>query len=152
MIIWWIENQSLLKKLPNSVSSPFFADDCLIYRLIHSQRDHQALQEDLYTVLESWASDWGMRFNASKCYILPINKKPIYPTYFYQLNETFLKSVDNNPYLGLLISKGLKWSNHIDKITKKASLMLGFLRRNLKQCPKDCRKTAHIALVRSSVK
>ena len=70
-----------------------------------------------------------MRFNASKCYILPINKKPTDPMYFYQLNETFLKSIDNNPYLGLIISKDLKWANHIDKIIRKASSMLEFLRR-----------------------
>ena len=42
---------------------------------------------------------------------------------------SFLKSVDNNPYPGFLISKDLKWANDVDKITKNASLMLGFLRR-----------------------
>ena len=42
---------------------------------------------------------------------------------------SFLKSVDNNPYPGFLISKDLKWANDVDKITKNASLMIGFLRR-----------------------
>ena len=32
---------------------------------------------------------------------------------FYQLNDNILKDVDNNPYLGLLISKDLKWASHI---------------------------------------
>jgi hypothetical protein len=35
------------------------------------------------------------------------------------------------------------------KTASKASSTLGFVRRNLKNCPISCRKTAHIALVRS---
>ena len=38
------------------------------------------------------------------------------------MNGTILKHVDNNPYLGLLISKDLKWATHIDKSTKKPVL------------------------------
>ena len=34
-------------------------------------------------------------------------------------------------------------------VTKTASSTLGFLRRNLQHCPRECRKTAYIALVRS---
>jgi hypothetical protein len=32
---------------------------------------------------------------------------------------------------------------------KKASSTLGFLRRNLQHCPRGCRRTAYIALIRS---
>ena len=31
------------------------------------------------------------------------------------------------PYLGLLISKDLKWANYVDKISKTASSTLGFV-------------------------
>ena len=58
---------------------------------------------------------------------------------------------DANPYLGLTINENLKWSSHITKITKTANSTVGFLRRNLKMCPTDCRKTAYISLVRSVV-
>jgi hypothetical protein len=44
-----------------------FADDCLLYREINSQNDHNKLQKDLEN-LEKWAENWGMRFNATKCY------------------------------------------------------------------------------------
>ena len=70
--------------------------------------------------------------------------------FFYQLN-TFLKHVENNPYLGLLISKDLKWANHVDKTCKKASSILGFIQHNLRHCPLQCRKSAYIALVRSTL-
>ena len=89
-----------------------------------------------------------MLFNASKCYILSINSKS---SFYYQLNNTILKHVDNNPYLGLLISKDLKWATHIEKICKKASSTLGFIQRNLRHCPTHCRKSAYIALVRSTL-
>jgi hypothetical protein len=87
-----------------------------------------------------------MRFNATKCYIMSIKKKT---HTFYQLGGHILEQVDSNPYLGLQISEDLKWSTHISNITKKANSTIGFLRRNLQHCPKECRKNAYISLVRS---
>ena len=74
----------------------------------------------------------GMCLNATKCYILSINNKS---NFRYSLNNTILKEFPNNPYLGILLSQDLKWSDHIANITKKANSPLGFLRRNLRHCP-----------------
>ena len=65
-----------INDLPAAVESQvrLFADDCLLYREIRNNNDHVALQSDLRS-LEHWAKKWGMRFNATKCYILNINKK-----------------------------------------------------------------------------
>ena len=62
-----------INDLPDVVRSQvrLFADDCLLYRKIKSNEDHVLLQKDL-TELESWASRWGMRFNAKKCYVMSI--------------------------------------------------------------------------------
>ena len=87
-----------------------------------------------------------MEFNASKCYILPIRKKS---SHFYQLNNVILKEVTTNPYLGLSISNDLKWSAHINGVCGKASSTLGFVRRNLQDCPKQTRHMAYLSLVRS---
>ena len=136
-----------INDLPDCVLSTvrLFADDCLLYRTIRNIQDHLALQKDL-TELEKWANDWGMKFNATKCYILPIKKKS---SYFYQLNNIILKEVNTNPYLGLNISNDLKWNSHINGVCKKASSTLGFIRRNLQNCPKQTRLTAYTSLVRS---
>ena len=142
-----VERQSRhINDLPDHVLSNvrLFADVCLLYRTISNIHDHLTLQNDL-TKLEKWANDWGMKFNATKCYILPIRKKS---SYFYQLNSTILKEVNTNPYLGLNISSDLKWSSHINGICKKASSTLGFVRRNLHSCPKETRLTAYTSLVR----
>jgi hypothetical protein len=37
---------------------------------------------------------------------------------------------------------------HINNISKKANATLGFLRRNLRNVPETCRKTAYISLLR----
>jgi hypothetical protein len=36
-----------------------FADDCVIYRLIHTEKDHQLMQEDLDTLV-GWSDTWQM--------------------------------------------------------------------------------------------
>ena len=136
-----------INDLPAAVTSQvrLFADDCLLYREINTIKDHITLQQDLKN-LEKWASTWGMRFNATKCYILSIKNKS---SFHYQLNNVILKQVPNNPYLGILFSEDLKWTDHITKLTKKANSTLGFLRRNLKYSPTRCKRTAYLSLVRS---
>ena len=89
-----------------------------------------------------------MHFNAKKCYIMSINSKS---SHFYELDKHILQQVPENPYFGVTISEDLKWSPHINKITKKANSTLGFLRRNLKHCPETCRKTAYLALIHSTL-
>jgi hypothetical protein len=73
-----------INDLPDSVTSSvrLFADDCLLYRTIKTAKDHQKLQADLEQ-LEIWAKDWGMRFNAKKCYIY-------YPSTKNRINSTLL--------------------------------------------------------------
>ena len=89
-----------------------------------------------------------MKFNAKKCYLLSSRTKT---SHFYTINDQILKQVQDNPYLGLTISDNLKWKTHLNNICKKASSTLGFLRRNLRHCPKPCRKNAYLALVRSKL-
>ena len=62
-----------------------------------------------------------------------------------------LQIVNDCLYLGVNISHDLNWKNHISHITKKASQTVGFLRRNLRNCPINCRKLAYISLVRSKL-
>ena len=95
--------------------------------------------------LEAWAHTWGMRLNAKKCYILTVSEKGIQK--FYELNDHILKEIDNNPYLGVILSKDLKWSTHIDQICKIGSSTLGFVQRNLKSCPKECKKALYFICV-----
>jgi hypothetical protein len=70
----------------------------------------------------------------------------------HTLDGHILQQVQNNPYLELQISEDLKkWTTHITNVAKKAKSTLGFLRKNLRICPKECKKTAYISLVRSTM-
>ena len=133
-----------INDLPEAVKSKvrLFTDDCLLYRNINTPQDHITLQEDLRH-LEVWAKNWGMRLNAQ---ILSSRSKS---THMYSLNGVFLKQAQQHPYQAVIISDDLKWGKHIGCISRKAGATVGFLRRNLRNCPKECRQLAYIALVRS---
>ena len=131
-----------INDLPERVTSQIclFADDCLLYRAINTANDHFRLQQDLNN-FQTWAQEWGMKFNAKKCYLLSTRNKS---SHFYTIGDHILQQVKNNPF-----SEDLKWKTHIDNICKRANSNLGFLRRNLHHCPEPCRKNAYLALVRS---
>ncbi|XP_076435337.1 uncharacterized protein LOC143275248 [Babylonia areolata] len=122
----WVHYSSCvtINDLPEAVKSKvrLFADDCLLYRNIDTLQDHITLQEDLRH-LEDCAKRWGMRFSAQKCYILSSRRKS---SYLYSLSGVFLKQVQQNPYLGVLISDDLKWGQHIANISRKAGSTVGF--------------------------
>ena len=107
-----------INDLPEVVSSQvrLFADDCLLYRKIRSLQDQLQLQKNLKS-LENWASTWGMKSNAIKCYKMTIHRSTKAKNYTYSQDNHLPEHVGENPYLGLLISDNLKWSSHINKIT-----------------------------------
>jgi len=129
-----------------------FADDCLLYRVIDNIEDQLQLQKDL-AALEAWAADWGMQFNASKCHVMSISRQVSQHLHYmyYQLCEVVLDTVLHEQYLGFLLSYDMSWSNHIHTIAMKAHQKLGFLHRNLKGSPLDCKKLAYVALVHSAL-
>ena len=53
-----------------------------------------------------------------------------------------------NPYLGVQISDNLNWSPHIDKVCNKANKILGLLRRNLYNTPRQIKEDSYKILVR----
>ena len=58
-----------INDLPDNIRSSvrLFADDCVLYRNIHSRQDCLTLQEDL-TSLGQWEANWQMKFNVAKCH------------------------------------------------------------------------------------
>ena len=141
-----------INDLPLSVDSKIrlFADDCLIYREINSIEDKVQLQKDLDS-LQDWAENWGMRFNAQKCYILSTATARKQTPYFYQLNGEILQSVPNTPYLGVTLSTDLKFNIHLNKNIAKSYQCLAFVRRNLKYCLEKLRRLSYISLIRSKL-
>ena len=104
-----------INDLPDQVSEGttvrLFADDCLVYRQIHSISDQLILQRDLLA-LQSWALKWGMRFNPKKCNIMQVARSnPL--TKIYEMCDEALLCATDARYLGVSISNDLQWEKHI---------------------------------------
>jgi len=103
-----------------------FADDCLLYRPIHTADDSRILQDDLIRV-EEWANKWMMVFNPDKCEVLQVTLSNVKPASYF-LYSSQLRTVSHAKYLG--VSK-LSFNNHIATVCRKANGVLALLKRNL---------------------
>ena len=139
-----------INDLPTCVSSDIrlFADDCLLYRTIHSQQDAVILQEDL-NMLQQWEAKWLMSFNPGKCEVLRVTnkRKHIIHTH-YKIHGMIIDTVDKTKYLGVTIQSKLNWKPHIHNITKKANSVRAFLQRNLSNCSRPVKEQAYKTYVR----
>ena len=127
-----------------------FADDCLLYRPIHSSDDHKILQSDLDS-LSSWADIWQMEFNVKKCCIMQISALHSTSSFPYKMYDIPLQFVKNHHYLGILLDNKLSWTPHINSLCSKANHLLGFLRRTLHHCPSNLKEHAYKQIVLPSI-
>ena len=118
-----------------------------MYLALDKQADSEILQKDL-EILENWEKLWDMSFNPSKCQVNYVTRRKTPLQTKYHLHGCVLESVPSAKYLGVTISEDLKWSEHINNITKKANQTLGFLKRNIRVHNKDLKSTAYKTLVR----
>ncbi|KAK6167049.1 hypothetical protein SNE40_021157 [Patella caerulea] len=92
-----------------------------------------------------------MEFHPEKCTVIHVTNKKTITKYQYNLHGHTLESVTNSKYLGVTISKNLKWDDHIGNIRSKASRTLGFINRNLKGCKQPVKAIAYTTLVRPTL-
>lgn len=53
-----------------------------------------------------------------------------------------LEQVEEISYLGITVNSKLKWNTHISSISSNASKVLGMVRLNMWNCPKQVRETS----------
>ena len=124
-----------------------FADDCILYRSIKTERDSTLLQTYLDYIAQ-WKLTWQMKFNIDKCYTMQVGRKRHNIINTYTLHDHPLPITDSAKYLGITISNDLKWNKHVRNITSKANSTLGSLRRNLRLSSHTVKTHAYQALVR----
>ena len=80
-------------------------NDCVLYRNIHSIQDCFILQEDL-TSLGQWEADWQMKFNVAKCHSMRVTRHQHHKQilFDYSLHNQTLENVQSAKYLGITIS------------------------------------------------
>ena len=92
-----------------------------------------------------------MAFYPQKCSVLSVTRSRNPIKFNYRLKSHILEFQDCTKYLGAYIQSSLSWKNHIDRISKKAYSMLGFLRRNRRSCKEDTKANAYFTMVRSNL-
>ena len=140
-----------INDLPDNIRSSvrLFADDCVLYRNIHSLQDCLTLQEDLIS-LGQWETDWQMKFNVAKCHSMRVTRHQHHKQilFDYSLHNQTLENVQSAKYLGITITDNMDWGQHVSEISSKATNTLGFLRRNLALAPRSTKEVAYKTLVR----
>ena len=133
----------LLDNIRSSIR--LFANDCVLYRNIHSLQDCLTLQEEL-TSLGLWEADWQMKFNVAKCHSMRVTRHQHHKQilFDYSLHNQTLENVKSAKYVGITITDSMDWGQHVSEISSKATKTLGFLRRNLAFAP-TCRSTKEVA-------
>ena len=124
-----------------------FADDCVLYRVIHSEQDHHILQQDLNLIIQ-WTVLWQMCLNTDKCAILTCSRSTSPPEFQYYINGNTLNRTNQHTYLGVLFHSFMSFSPHINNIASDAVKSLNFVRRNLSKCDESIKSAAYLGLIR----
>jgi len=137
-----------INDITNNITSGIrlFADDCVLYRVIHSEQDNHLLQQDLNRIIQ-WTKQWQMSLNISKCVILTCSRS-ISPSEFqYYIDHETLTRTNQHLYLGVLFHSMMSFSPHINMITSNAIKSLNFVRRNLSNCDESVKAAAYLGLI-----
>ena len=91
------------------------------YKVVTCPDDQTQLQQDLNQLVE-WEKRWDMAFHPGKCTSLPVTGiwKPL--EHQYELHGCILETVSSAKYLGVIISRDMNWSEHINNVCTKANI------------------------------
>lgn len=78
-----------------------------------------------------------------------ITRKQHVQEFPYVINDDPVTVVSQHKYLGLTITSDLRWDCHVNNITSTALKRLFFLKRRLRQAPRETKLLAYNTLVRS---
>ena len=105
-----------------------FADDTKLVKTVNDLESSFELQKILDRLI-AWAEKWQMEFNVKKCKVSHIGSTN--GKFEYEMNGNFLKEVNEEKDLGIIISNDLKSSKQCLAACKKANQMLGMISRNV---------------------
>ena len=84
-----------------------FADDTKIASRVNTVNDIRSMQRTL-DKLVAWSNRREMNFNVNKCGVMDIGKRSL--DFQYQMNDGWVKSLDEERDLRVLMSRDLKFS------------------------------------------
>ena len=137
--------------MPETVQSMIrmFADDTKVFAQCNTEQECKHLQNDL-DILQDWAEDWQLRFNATKCKSMHLGHSNKKFTYNMRHNQTKvdLEETQCEKDLGVNVDPSLKFSKHCEKAVNKANQLLGLIRRSFDYIDKESMTYLFKGLVR----
>ena len=118
----------LATHLGDDVYISLFADDVKLAKVINSPLDAASLQSAI-NKLKEWCDTNELHLNLSKCEVLTLSHKRNNVSTNYNFGNHTFEHVNQHKDLGVLIDQKLKFNEHIEAITSKATAALGFLKR-----------------------
>ena len=110
------------------VNIRLFADDTCIFIEVDNREETAALTNNDLERIESWASQWLINFSAKKTKSLTISNKPdAHMNPPLKFKNKIITEVNSHVYLGVTISKDLRWGKHIQNIAIKARQKLNYM-------------------------
>ena len=133
-----------------------YADDTKIWRKIVSEKDHEALQNDI-NYLYNWSINNKMNFHPQKCKVVSVaHRLPpllgILPNiqFIYNLGENSLDYADSEKDLGVDINPKLNFNEQCERLFSKANQQFGFTKRTCHFVKDSRRRRAlYLSLIRS---
>ena len=146
----------LSEGLSSGTNLALYADDMKIWRIIHSEHDHELLQNDI-THLNNWAMVNKMKFHSKKCKVVSVahHTPPllgILPNiqYYYTLGDISLDYTDGERDLGVDININLNFNDQCNRLLSKANQQFGLTKRTCYFVNDVKRKRAlYLSLIRS---
>ncbi len=125
-----------------SCSTDIYADDTLLHhRTGRSPSDTDRLiLQDAITAAETWALTWEGKFGHSKTKLLSIGKTSlaiVESDHYFEIGDEKIDQVKEHKHLGVYLTSDLRWSRHVEYITRNAKKRIGLLRCMIKVLPPD---------------
>ena len=120
-------SMSMLCVNSSSCKLAMYADDLVLYKLIMSECEWFAFQQDI-TAISEWVDEHLLSLNISKCKCMILTcKSSRMPALF--LSNKVIEQVSSYKYLGVHVTSDLKWNCHIKNICWKSRQLIGFMYR-----------------------
>jgi hypothetical protein len=109
-----------------NVKLQLYADDAKIYSSINIDGISVSLQQSLDN-LSSWANNWQLAINISKCAVLSVSSRSTSSIHTYYINGIAVSHRNSYNDLGITLCQNLLFTEHISSIVSKVRQRISIL-------------------------
>ena len=137
-----------LPQISNLAKHIYFADDANLIISTDTFEQLNVIVNEILTLIIDWASNNGLKLNASKTKYMIFTNKKTEDIAIYMGGER-LKQSDHEKFLGVIINTKLNWAHHIRHLATKVSRNAGILYKLKGTVPNKALKLIYNSFVQS---